>query len=154
MCMLALLPVMVLSCGGGNEEETVAERREVVDESPPNPPAIDPDREEEIRRGTEARQLLARYELLVERIRLDRKNRTYNANVALDNGLVPIAGMHHELLESGLIDTTIHQEISMLAVYILAEHINEDKDPDGARIAARLEKIRAMLPPEAGPDLR
>lgn len=149
---LLLVCLFALHCGTESEEKRVAAERPVVDESPPELPSIDPDREEQLRTGTDLEKLLAKYELLVDRIRLERDNGVYNANVALNNGLIPIADDHHDLLERSLIDTTLHLEISMLAVHILADHLNVDNDPGEAKFKTRMERIRAMIPEHSASD--
>ncbi len=151
LTLLAIVGLVSLQCGRGTKKEETPEKSSythtsVTDESPPDPPSIDPDREEALYTGTDVEKLLAKYELLVERIRLERKNGVYNANVALNRGLIPIADDHHELLKEGLIDTTLHREISMLAVHVLADYLNQDNDPGGKKFAERMAKIRAMLP--------
>ncbi len=141
--MMVLLTAV--HCGGGSNGENVAEKRAVEDLSPPEPPSIDADREDLLRHGTDLEKLLVKYELLVDRVRLERQNDVYNATVALDKGLIPIADDHHDLLERGLIDTTLHLEISMLAVYVLANHLNTDNDPSAADFKRRMGKIQALI---------
>ncbi len=152
MLILLMVSLASLHCGTESDENQTAEKRVVIDESPPDPPSIDPNREEMLRSGSELDKLLVKYELLVDRIRLERQNDVYNANVALNKGLIPIADDHHDLLKKSLIDTTLHLEISMLAVHVLADHLNMDNDPGDTKFQGRMEKIRTMIPDHAEQD--
>lgn len=152
---LLIICLFAIACGSdsdSDEKRNEPESRVVSDASPPEMPSIDPDREEALQSGSDLERLLARYQLLVDRVRLERDNGVYNANVAVSKGLIPIADDHHDLLERGLIDSTLHLEISMLAVHVLADHLNSDSDPDNAKFDKRLEKIRAMVPEHASAE--
>jgi hypothetical protein len=107
---------------------------------------MDPDREEEIRTGTPAERLLAKYEILVDRIRMEREENAFNIDRTVDRGLLPLAREHHRLLADGVIDTTLTLQFANLATLVLAKHIYTQEDRNGTEAAARIADLRAMLP--------
>lgn len=143
-----------LACGGGGGKPggdgssvvDTAAARALANEKDEPPMSIDPDREEIIRTGTPAERLLGKYELLMERIRLERKEGVFHTDRALAYGLQPIAGDHHELLASGDIDTTLTIAFVHLAEFVLKDYILRDMDPDGVEAKKQLGEVRAMLP--------
>ncbi|MFH1277378.1 MAG: hypothetical protein ABIK65_03250 [Candidatus Eisenbacteria bacterium] len=148
-----LVSSLLLSCGGGDRSD--GERSPAVDTAAARalagkrdapPLSIDPDKEEMIRTGTPAERLLAKYELLLERIRLEREENVFNVSRALEYGLKPIAGEHHELLAEGVIDTVLTMEFVHLAEYVLADYILRSEDPRGVEAEKRLSKVREMIP--------
>ncbi len=154
---LILIPVVLFlaSCGGEERKKSVtagsssgseSRRPEVIDLSPPNPPSIDPDREESIRTGSQVEQLLASYELLVERVKREKELGNFDANRAINKGLLPIAADHHDLFERKLIDEELHSRISFLAAHVLTDHIYQPKDGATEDFQIKLAEIRAMLP--------
>jgi len=155
--LLCLVSLLTLACGEDKKERRV--------ETPPPPaaeerasdptiltddaPGIDPDKEELYRTGHPVDRLLAKYDLLVERILLERKEGTYNIPRTVDEGLEPIAGEHHDLLAEGVIDTTLALQFVDLAVFVLRNHVLEQKDPFGEEVRARIERIHEMIPEHA-----
>ncbi|MFH1682139.1 MAG: hypothetical protein ABIH26_16045 [Candidatus Eisenbacteria bacterium] len=157
----ALLALALLSCGGnGDSAKDRAASRGPKKGPPPiaapagrpeAPPPIDPDREEEIRTGSPAERLLAKYELLVERILIERKENVFSADRTVDHGLIPLAKEHHRLLEEGTIDTTLTLEFARLAEFVLASHILSEQDPHGVKARSRIDHVRGMIPAHERP---
>ena len=153
---LLLSALLVLRCGSGgdsDEKQSVppsgSAQETVLREELPDPPAIDPNKEELFHTGTPAERLLAKYELLVERIHVERKENVFNIARSIDLGLTPIADKHHDLLEQGLIDTTLTLAFVDLAVFVLKEKILTNEDPHGIEAKKRIDRIRALIPDHA-----
>jgi len=155
---LLLLPLFFLSgCGGKEdrshtpEEETRPERtasREPARSAEPDdqPLAIDPNKMEMLKTGSPAERLAAKYELLVERIQMERREGQFTIARSIDGGLRPIAGEHHELLAAGLIDTTLMVEFVRLAEIVLQRNILSQKDRTGAQAMEQIGRIRGLIP--------
>ncbi len=151
----AILLLALVSCRG--DKESAEEAPRIVPEAPSpapaaepertiSPPAIDPDREEAIRTGTPAERLLAKYDLLVERILLERAESVFNANRTIDQGLLPLANEQNRLLAEGVFDSTLTLEFARLAEFVFARHILSQGDPFGRDAKSRIAKIREMIP--------
>lgn len=148
ICVASLL----LACGGGERSgegrssaADSAAARALAGKIDEPPFSIDPDKEEKIRTGTPPERLLAKYELLLERIRLEREENVFVVSRALEQGLKPIAGEHHELLAEGVIDTALTVEFVRLAEYVLSDHVLRNEDPRGVEAERRIAKVRAMI---------
>jgi len=149
----------LLGCGSGGDGDSEAGREPATTDTASPPPvvlpadepqkeplSIDPNREEAIRTGTPAERLIAKYELLGERIRLERAEGVFNIPRVLELGLEPLAAEHHRLLEEGVIDTALTVEFVHLAEFMLFRQIYTDSDPTGTKLATRLENLRKLLP--------
>ncbi|MBN1826521.1 MAG: hypothetical protein JW958_09655 [Candidatus Eisenbacteria bacterium] len=137
---------------GKTREERTAAREETapVDEPDDQPPlTIDPNKMELLQAGLPAERLAAKYELLLQRIALERREGVFTIERSIDSGLRPIAGEHHELLAAGLIDTTLTVEFVRLAEIVLQRHILSEKDRTGRQAHEQIEKIRALIPEHA-----
>jgi len=154
-----LVPLLLLACGGGARDDEAggsaaempagsAKRPEgeaaggATDEEPLS---IDPDREEEYRHGTPAERLLAKYALLIERIRIERDENVYNSSRTMQKGLVPLAKEHHRFRAEGVFDSTLTLGFIQLAQFVLLHHILQDDDPTGRKARTRIDEIRGLL---------
>lgn len=162
--LLTLVPVLALllsvHCGKKEEKaagaESETEQTEALAAEPDEkdyeePLSIDPNREEEILTGTPGERLLAKYELLVERIRLERQENVFNAVRSSNLGLVPLAKEHHRLFEEGVFDSTLTLEFIHLAEFVLMHHIYKNDDRSGRKATERFDRVRAMLPDHETP---
>ncbi|NNE09336.1 MAG: hypothetical protein HKN20_12315 [Gemmatimonadetes bacterium] len=116
----------------------------------PVPTTIDPEKAEKLTTGHEGERLLAKYELLVERIRKERKEKVYNSIRMIVNGLKPIASEHHELYEAGKIDSLTHDSFVKLGVFLMSHHIMAEEDPHGLQAGVIADSIRARI--KRGPE--
>ncbi len=148
---LLAVSLLVSSCGGGGEEkETIPPAETAIADNPvpepaAEPLAIDPDREESIRAGTPAERLLAKYDLLIERIRMERAEATYNIARTVELGLKPLAHEQNRLFEEGIFDTTLTLELIHLAEFVLVDHVYQENDPRGEKAKRRLAHVRKMI---------
>ena len=117
-----------------------------VEEPDDQPVTIDPNKMEMLRSGSPAERLAAKYELLVERIQMERREGQFTIARSIDGGLRPIAGEHHELLAAGLIDTTLMVEFVRLAEIVLQRNILSQKDRTGAQAMEQIGRIRGLIP--------
>ncbi len=155
--------ILLLSAGCGRKEEPAkgdetgraaasspsAERQGAPSgeaERSREPFSIDPDKEERIRTGTPAERLASKYELLVERIQIERAESVFNLDRAVDLGLVPLAKEHNRLFEEGTIDTVLALEFARLAEFILAQHLYTERDRSAEQVTKRIARLREMIP--------
>lgn len=116
----------------------------------PVPTRIDPAKAAKLTTGHEAERLLAKYELLVERIRKERKEKVFNNIRMIVNGLKPIASEHHELYDAGKIDSVTHDSFVKLGVFMMSHHIMAEQDPLGFQARVLGDSIRAKI--RRGPE--
>lgn len=148
--------LVVIDSSGREKTEAVRPQMLVIDMNDrsegEDPPSIDPNREEILHKGSPAERLVSKYELLIERILLEKKENVFNIDRATRFGLVPIAADHHTLLAEGAIDTLLAKEFIELATFVYIRHIHRNDDPAGEKARERIEKIRTMIPGHSTPE--
>lgn len=148
---LLAVSLLVFSCGrDGEDQEAVPPAESAVTGDPvpertAEPFSIDPDREEAIRTGTQAERLLAKYDLLIERIRLERAEASYNIARTVELGLKPLAREQNRFFEEGVFDSTLTLEFIHLSEFVLVDHIYQENDPRGEKAAKRIAHVREMI---------
>ena len=111
----------------------------------PPPTRINPESAKKLETDNEAEKLLAKYELLVERIRKERREQVFNNLRTISLGLRPIAGEHHELCERGVIDSLTHDSFIKLGVFMMSHHIMANEDPFGVQAGVLFDSVRARI---------
>ncbi len=111
----------------------------------PVPTTINPEKAVKLTTGHEGERLLAKYELLIERIRKERKEQVYNNIRMIVSGLKPIASEHHALYEAGKIDSLTHDSFVKFGVFLMSHHIMTEEDPMGFQAKVMADSIRARI---------